>query len=237
MPDVTDQVLVFNMGDSPTSNRQNRLLLRIEGRSYQSFKVIKEILDNKYTYKDLNLMLRWDVVLQAIPGSWNSVSLQGHSQQIKIYSPCATTKTCLDLNVYWIPNQLSNHRENSHNNPHNCVKQKQINLSSRILCLNFSSKSIKQLYYIYITKLSSHIQDMFATSHKNEIKLSWNNASSLCHNMGGFLPIIRSKSEMDEFIALVAFSKYIPSQNEVFIGLSTNISKVRIHFLHWAINT
>ena len=50
MPDVTDQVLVFNMGDSPTSNRQNRLLLRIEGRSYQSFKVIKEILDNKYTY-------------------------------------------------------------------------------------------------------------------------------------------------------------------------------------------
>ena len=226
MPDVTDQMLVFNMGDSPTSNRQNR-----------SFKMIKEILDNKCTYKDLNLMLRWDVVLQAIPNSWNSVSLQGHSQQIKIYSQCATTKTCLNLNVYWIPNQLSNYREDSHNNPHNCVKQKQINMPSRILCLNFSSNSIEQLYYIYIAELSSHIQDMFSTSHKNEIEMSWNDASSLCQNMGGYLPIIRSKSELDIFIALVTFSKYIPPQNKVFIGLSANISKVRIHFLYWTNDT
>ena len=186
IPDVTDQLLVFNMGDSSTINRQNEILLRIVGRSYQSFKMIKEILDKEFTYNNLNLMLRWDVVLQAIPGSWDSVSLQGHSQQIKIYSPCATTKTCLDLNVYWIPNQLSNYREDSHHYPHICVKQKQINMSSRILCLNFSSNSIKQLYDIYITKLSSQIQDrsMFATSHKSEIQMSWNNASSLCQNMG-----------------------------------------------------
>ena len=59
MPDVTDQLLVFNMGDSSTINRQNGILLRIVGRSYQSFKMIKEILDNEFTYNNLNLMLRW----------------------------------------------------------------------------------------------------------------------------------------------------------------------------------
>ena len=227
MPEITDQVLVFNVGNSSTSNKQMRMLLRIGGRSYQSCKMIKKILDNEFTYTDLNLMLRWDVVLQAIPDMWNSVSLQGHSQQIKVSSQCATTKTCLDLNVYWIPNQLSIYRKDAHNNPHNCVKKDQVNINI-IFCLNFSSNTIKQLYYIYIAELPLEIQYMFATSHKNKIQVSWNDASSLCENMGGFLPIIRSKSELDEFIAFVAFSKYIPPQNKVFIGLLTNISKVRL---------
>ena len=54
--------------------------------------------------------------------------------------------------------------------------------------------------------------------------MSWNDATSMCENIDGFLPIIRSKSELDEFIALVTFSQYIPPQNEVFIGLSTKIN-------------
>ena len=229
MPDVKDQVMVFKLGNSPTINRQN-ISLRITGKSYQSFKMIKTIMENEFTYTNHNLLLRWDVLLQTKAGSVNSLSLQGDSYQLEIYSACAQSKTCLGLDVYWIPNQLSDHRYDKQNRPkpHYCVKHHQMSISEKMLCLNFSSNSIKPNYYVYIT---SQPQDMFVKSNENSNKVSWNSASSLCQHMGGFLPIIRSKSELDEFIALITFSKYIPPQDKVFIGLSTKISKVRLIFL------
>ena len=70
---------------------------------------------------------------------------------------------------------------------------------------------------------------MSIENHHKENQISWNDATSMCKDIGGFLPIIRSKSEMDEFIALVTFSQYIPPQDKIFIGLSTKMnSKVII---------
>ena len=34
-----------------------------------------------------------------------------------------------------------------------------------------------------------------------------------------FLPIIRSKSELDDFISLVTFSDYVLAQEKIYIGL------------------
>ena len=63
--------------------------------------------------------------------------------------------------------------------------------------------------------------------YNKNARMSWNYASSLCQDMGGFLPVIRSKSELDKFIAFVVLSSDIPIQEKIFIGLSTKIkSKV-----------
>ena len=136
---------------------------------------------------------------------------------------CSANKSCKKLKVSWIPHQLSKYKDDSHNKPHHCFKE-QTNFINETYCLNFSSYTNNQYYYIYLR------ENMQGFSLRKEMKLSWNSASSLCKKIGGYLPILRSRSEMDKFIALVTFSQYIPPQDEIFIGLPTNIeSKVIIH--------
>ena len=126
---------------------------------------------------------------------------------------CKTNKTCPEIKIQWVPDQLSNYKKNSQNEPHKCFKLPQMRLTGSIYCLNFTSDSNKEVYYVYIG----------IVNNENQNKISWNDATSMCKQMGGFLPSIRSKSELDEFIALVTFSQYIPPQGEIFIGLSTKI--------------
>ena len=88
-------------------------------------------------------------------------------------------------------------------------------------CFNFSSHSTKEYYYVYIA------QKFLLTGRASYIRMSWNYTSSVCQDMGGFLPVIRSKSELDEFIAFAVLSPDLPIQERIFIGLSTKIkSKV-----------
>ena len=213
MPDATDQVLVFS--------RKKHIKLFMTGTSHKKFRIIKNIKSNKMTHQFFNLLLMWSLL--AIPGSLDSVvSLQGDSYQLKTYLKCETNKPCPELKVYWIPDQLNKYKSDSHNEPSNCLKQPIMRLSGNTYCLNFSSDSSKQKYYAYISVVP--ITNIFVKPHHKENQMSWNDATSMCESIGGFLPIIRSKSELDEFIALVTFSQYIPPQNEVFIGLSTKIN-------------
>ena len=130
------------------------------------------------------------------------------------------------MKLYWIPDQISKYKDGSQNKPHHCFIQNQLSMTDKMYCLNFSSNS-KILNYIYITPLPAKVQGILTNFRVREKKeLSWNNALSLCQYMGDILPVIRSKSELDEFIALILFSKYILPQDKIFIGLSTTIFKV-----------
>ena len=91
-------------------------------------------------------------------------------------------------------------------------------MTDRFYCLNLSSAS-RKLNYVYIKPLPAPIHDMLVGSFNKRSQLSWNYASFLCQYVGGFLPQIRSKSELNEFIALITFSQYVPPQDKVFIGL------------------
>ena len=223
VPNVTDQVLVFNLGDTSNSLQEDNMRLTIEGKSHQKFRMVKTIHDNHIRYANFNLMLKWLVVFTKFSASDTLLSLQGESYQLKTHLHCKSKNTCPKLNVRWIPNQLNKYRDNKHNNPHKCLRLQQMHMMNETYCLNFSSSSTKQHYYVYITLHPGKAQDMFFESNedRNIKKYSWNSASSLCQHMGGFLPIIRSKLELDEFIALIRFSEYIPPQDQVFIGLST----------------
>ena len=220
IPNATDQVVVFDFGNILKD-------IIFYGKSYKTFKMIKNINNHKRVYSNFNLLLMWGLHIQAIiPGSFNLVAFQGESLQLDPYLKCGASKSCPELKAFWIPYQLIKYRdEDLHNRPQNCFIQNHLSLTDKMYCLNYSSVS-KKLNYVYISAIPTEVQDMLV--HKNLV--SWNNASSVCKHVGGFLPIINSKSQLNELVALISFSKYIPPQDKIFIGLSSKISKVRFSF-------
>ena len=224
IPNATDQVVVFSF-----SNSVNDVILSIHGKSYKTFKMIKNINIHNQVYSTFNLLLRWSLLLQSIiPGFNPLVALQGKFLQLNLdlYSQCKVGKTCPVVKAFWIPEQLVKYRdEDLHNRPQKCFIQNQLNLTDKMYCLNFSTVSPK-LNYVYISSLPTGVQDMLVNVLNNRNLISWNIASSVCKHVGGVLPIIRSKSQLNELVALISFSKYIPPQDKFFIGLSSMISKV-----------
>ena len=224
IPNATDQVVVFDFGGILSD-------IIFHGKSHKIFKMNKNINNHKRVYSNFHLMLRWGLHLQAIiPGSFNLVAFQGESLQLDPYLKCKASKSCPDLKAFWIPDQLIKYRdEDLHYRSQNCFIQNHLSLTDKIYCLNFSSIS-KKLNYVYISAIPTEVQDMLVHVLNNKNLVSWNNASSVCKHVGGFLPIISSKSQLNELVALISFSKYIPPQDKIFIGLSSKISKVRFNF-------
>ena len=93
-------------------------------------------------------------------------------------------------------------------------------------CLNFSTDSTKP-HYVYYTNQYS----IFSLTG-SECQMSWNYASSFCQNVGGVLPIIRSKSELDAFIEFVTLSKHLPVQQKIFIGFSRKVKSSKVCLLY-----
>ena len=213
IPNAKDQMLVFNIG-----KRLNKISFIL--KSCKEFTII-----NRSSI--FNLELLWYVPLQAITDSVDrQIACQGKIFELKVNSECEANKTCPKLILYWIRDHLSKYKNDSQNKPHNCFIQNHLSMEDKMYYLNFSSNS-RILNYIYITAPPAKVQDMLNNDFLNiKKKVSWNFASSMCQYMGGFLPIIRTKSELDEFIALILFSQYIPPQDEIFISLSTMISKL-----------
>ena len=218
-PNSSDQLLVFIPDYSNYSNRHvwKTLDMTITGNSYK-------ILRSQFNYI-FKQILQWSAQLKIVSGLQFLLSLQGESYQLKTYiaPKCETKEPCAGLKVYWIPDQLNKYRDSAHNKPYSCLHKPQQDRFNGmpIDCLNFSSHSIKEHYYVYIAGQLSGF--MF----NRESRMSWNYGSSVCQDMGGFLPVIRNNSELDEFIALVMLSPYLPSQERIFIGLSSKIkSKV-----------
>ena len=224
IPNAIDQVVVLDF-----SNRLNYISLN--GKSHKTFKMITNINKHKRVSTIFNLLLRWGLGLHAIPDSLNPlVAFQGESLQLDPYLKCKASKSCPELKAFWIPEQLNKYRdEDLHNRPQNCFIQNHLSLTDKMYSLNFSSV-YKKLNYVYISAIHTNVQDILVHVFNNKNLISWNNASSVCKHVGGFLPIISSKSQLNELVALISFSKYIPPQDKIFIGLSSKISKVRFSF-------
>ena len=224
-PNGSDQLLVF-IPDNPNSHVWKTLDMTIRGNSYKIMRIHKNMQDHT-----LKIIFFWNTQLKIIPGLQYLMSLWGESHQLSTYfiQKCKTNETCPRLKVYWIPDQLRKYRDDILNTPHSCIKPPQLARYNLADCLNFSSQSTKEHYYVYaadyVSIIALDINSVIVADNKS--KRSWNYASSLCQDMGGFLPVIRSKSELDALIAFVALSPYLLIQEKIFIGLSTKIkSKV-----------
>ena len=214
-PNGSDQVPVF-IPENPNGHVWKALDMTMTGKTDKIFSMKIDII---MTFK---FILWWNVQLKILPGLQHLMSFQGEFPKIKAYfgQKCEINKTCLDLKVYWIPDQLSKYRDDALIEPHFCFQQPWLIESEAVDCLNFSSSSTKQHYYVYIAKPMAGISFSKGVIQNSSFRMSWNYASSLCQDMGGFLPSIRSKSELDEFISLLTFSHDIPPLENVFIGFS-----------------
>ena len=54
---------------------------------------------------------------------------------------------------------------------------------------------------------------------KAKVIKSWTEASQLCKLIGGYLPLIRNRDELDEIIAFLKLSKNMPPVEGLYIGL------------------
>ena len=61
----------------------------------------------------------------------------------------------------------------------------------------------------------------------NNLKRTWEEAFAMCSTIGGHLPEVRDRNELDELISLFQLSHDMPPVEAIYIGLYEN-SKVRI---------
>ena len=88
-----------------------------------------------------------------------------------------------------------------------------------VRCLKSSCLGLpfeKNQYFIFDYDF---IQPYFRCSIPYETKKSWIEASMLCRAAGGYLPIIRSRKQLNELMDIIKIIKYLPPIHLIFIGL------------------
>ena len=116
------------------------------------------------------------------------------------------------LKVYWLHN-IYHHQLN--------VLQIDENICSLTLpCIKYyptlnyiENKFVSTHHYIYVEKFG-------LLSSRRKIKISWNEASKLCQDMNGTLPVLRSKEQQDEIISILSSANTPPPIMVMFIGMS-----------------
>ena len=96
-----------------------------------------------------------------------------------------------------------------------------------LLCVKYGptinyieKKVVATHHYVYLEAFS-----LF--SGNRSLKITWNQASKLCQDMNGTLPILRSKEQQDEIISLLSSHQTPPPIMVLFIGLTfSNQSKM-----------
>ena len=84
-------------------------------------------------------------------------------------------------------------------------------------CFNITSER-SQLNYIFF---KAPVIVTFAPHYLvKELSVSWNEASAICKRVGGYLPILRNKDEIEKFTSLVK-STFLPFIEIIFIGLKS----------------
>lgn len=128
--------------------------------------------------------------------------------------------------VSWLSNNYENHmhiekkiiRNDYKKNylKHCNIREMAIDIKMFNYCYNFSTDSEREsTYYIFFRQL--YVFEDYKTVPYN---MSWNEASTICEEMGGHLPILRSKEELEALVAMVKVSTFVPAVKAIFIGLT-----------------
>ena len=61
------------------------------------------------------------------------------------------------------------------------------------------------------------------SAQRLKVAKSWSEASYLCKSIGGFLPLIRNRGELDELITFLKLSQDMPPVEALYVGLRRNL--------------
>lgn len=146
-----------------------------------------------------------------------------------------TFSTQAVLKLYWLDDNYENVNDVSTAPCTPLSTQKQY-----VYCLNYSMTGkdpkftlflrenlgvgkIFEFYLLYESKLKLE-EPTGGDRYKKPLNISrslrsWNEGNNLCQSAGGHLPHFNSEEELDEFIALIKLSPYVPPIEAVFVGL------------------
>ena len=133
-----------------------------------------------------------------LPGYTKDINLRVMDETGKALENCS-------LKVYYIYDEFKNYYSFLSGQAYTCQINQEFKLGYTTY-FNYSSAMEdstggKNMYYyvffrMYIIKFNQKIQEQ----DDNCIKKSWNEAYGMCKSVGGHLPIIRNKEELDEII-------------------------------------
>ena len=158
------------------------------------------------------------------------------------------------VDVFWIHNLFGSY--NQSNDERFCNKHV-LEKTNYNYCLNYTSAKNTDLFFwnfaeylqCYVTAplhlkyvLIPYIGLGYTISKNNKcpkpqskvknIK-SWTEASYLCQSIGGYLPLIRNRDELDEIIAFLKLSKNMPPVEALYIGVTGSLKpQVTLLFCH-----
>ena len=115
----------------------------------------------------------------------------------------------LKVFIIWTFDKYEQYKHFFHQKTTECLESTKPKGSN--ICLNISSKNNQKYFTIFNFLAGSKLK-----------KVSWNEASEMCTDMGGYLPFFTFKKDLDELIALLKLSQAIPPIQALFIGLQFN---------------
>ena len=127
------------------------------------------------------------------------------------------TGPCSTLRAVWLHDNYQKYAASK-------LKGELCNVLSFDLCLNFSLINVnyillgRQIQFYEITM--SILWHNPTKQQKDNIQgISWKQASKLCKSIGGYLPVFTTRDELDELLALIKLSQYMPPLMTIYIGL------------------
>ncbi len=174
-----------------------------------SFQVYMNVHTQSYgVHRMVKTDLQWKAKQTfSVPNSDFYISLPGVTQSVSIRG--TRTNSTGSLTVFWLHNQhvLSHHRGKgrfcsvwkNHKGLGDCVK-----FSSH---LHVVSRCPQQFLLFGRESAQSHSHCPAKRKCSISPEVSWNRAASICHQNGGHLPLLRSKSEMSDFIVFLKVSE------------------------------
>ncbi len=132
--------------------------------------------------------------------------------------------TAAKLKAVWIPDALSKHKHFVTKRRTECTGIAPKNMK----CFNLSAfDSIQDRSFVLSLEISSAKRQ-----RKTKVEFycipscwySWSNASDVCEEMSGTLPVFASSKQLEAFLAFLSFEKWAPQREAVFIGLKSTPS-------------
>ena len=151
------------------------------------------------------------------------------------------------INIYWISDLFSrgSYQSDDERFCHGDVMTK----TKYTYCLNYTSVQNSYIFFWHLTQylycyiipppmLRNYLMRTLANTlytvsynikcnkqHKRKYMAakSWTEASNICKSIGGNLPLLRNRDELNEIIAFLKLSKHIPPVKGLYIGLRRNV--------------
>ena len=187
------------------------------------------IVDLEWTF-DVRLSRDFSRKTISLPGILRSVTLEALSF-VKNYT----------INIHWIPDLFS---RNFYQSYQGFCNEDELRKTKHNYCLNYTSAPNSYLffwnftqylkcYFIQQPKLINYIRlilvDLGFTIPKNnkcptqqskgKVIKSWTEASNFCKSIGGTLPLLRNRDELNEIITFLKLSEDMPPVEGLYIGI------------------